>query len=1715
MRKINCPKVLFIVTLILFSLKGFSQLSRTHYIPPLTNADPAIPGGSIPQDQHMYISTPSVNNVTYTIIAVGQSTPLSTGVVSNATPLSIPLDTGNGQLFIPAIETSVVTNNRGYIIEASEPIYVSIRVNAGAQAGAFVSKGLSGLGTTFRVGAYTNESGRTPGSSGISDNLLSFVSVMATEDMTAVSFSDISNNTEVVNFSGTFPLNNIILNKGESYTIAMNSYSRRFSETNKDGLIGALVQSDKAIAVNCGSANGSFVKDDGRDYGFDQIVDFSNVGNEYIFVKGDGLNSFENVLIVAHLDNTQIRVNGNAAPIATINAGEYYVIEGLEYTAENNMYVQTSENVFAYQGVGGPNRAGSNQGMFFVPPLSCEASGDLDNIADITHIGSKNYTGGITIVSNGTVTISSASGNIPTGSGDTVTGKPGYMTYRVDGITGDITVRSTGELYCAYVNFNAQATSGSFYSGFPSRPEVNFNFGVTSLGICIPNVILEIDNAADFTNGIQWAIDTGSGFSDIPGANSATFTPTTPGIYQVTGTLCTGRDLKSQEISISDCPGDTDNDGVNDNIDIDIDNDGILNCVESLGNQIIDLSTPTSGNLAVGGYTFTGNVTASTNNSATTPFSGMADGTFSSDTSIFDATNESSTTYNLNFNSPLNLLLEYPTNGSVLLTSDDEIIIQVPNNKTVTLLDPDDQLLVDTDFDGVYETGVTQVTAFEIRFKLNGASLAIGTGTFTFSSHAVDNFTYKHINKSVTSASQASFKITATCLPRDSDGDGIDDSLDLDSDNDGIPDIIESLGPNNVTPSGIINSQGYDTNFNMSALQIDTDSDGVPDFLDLDSDNDGIYDVQESGSGLPDTNFDGIIDNIIATMGTNGWDNNAETAIDSGLIGYTINNADSDSLFTYIDLDSDADGCSDTTEANFSDGNNDDLLGDNIPTVDILGKVNNATDGYTGAPNDDYITAAISITITSQPVNDNICTSSNTSFTVASNADAFQWEVSSDNGTSWTTLTNSVVDGATYSDVTTNTLSVSNTPNSFNNYQYRVLLNITGNTCGGIYTNTATLTVNPFISLPSSLSPLELCDGSNNDGTENFDLTSKNQDILGTPIPAAYTVTYYTDPSRNTPFEISNITSYSSTGETIYVTVTGPSGCPPNTNLQFDLIVNPFPSTGIVANYELCDDDTDGIQTFVLDFLDATILGTQSPTDYAVKYYLASDGSEITNTVSYENRTPNSEAIIARVIGPGGCFGDDIPFDLIVHPLPNISTNLRINVCDGDAGDDSTDGIYPFDTSSLESDILNGTNPANVTTYYTYTNSSGIFVNDATSLPNPLVTSSQTITVRVESNTLANSISGQACYSQIDIPFIVSVQPVANPIAPIEVCDGDAGDDDADGMYPFNTSTFEDDILNGQTSMIVYYTYIDESGSQVTKSRFLPDPLRSGTQTILVEVENFTNPNCSDTTNIDLTVNLLPGFTISAQTPICNSTPGSVVTLDPEEDNLTEVYTYQWVNLANPSTVLATTNTYDASIAGTYNVTLTKTDGTGCSRSRDVEVIESEIATITIANVEINDTSENNSVKIIDETTLGIGDYEYALEEESLTINDESTFDYQDDSSFYNVRAGFYNLWIRDRNGCGTSTPLHIAVVGYIKYFTPNGDNQNDYWQIQGVNDLIKPSSNILIYDRYGKLLKQVDPLGLGWDGTLNGKMLPADDYWFRVHLLDGTSFMGHFTLKR
>ena len=148
--------------------------------------------------------------------------------------------------------------------------------------------------------------------------------------------------------------------------------------------------------------------------------------------------------------------------------------------------------------------------------------------------------------------------------------------------------------------------------------------------------------------------------------------------------------------------------------------------------------------------------------------------------------------------------------------------------------------------------------------------------------------------------------------------------------------------------------------------------------------------------------------------------------------------------------------------------------------------------------------------------------------------------------------------------------------------------------------------------------------------------------------------------------------------------------------------------------------------------------------------------------------------------------------------------------------------------------------------------------------------------------------------------------------------------------------------------------------------------------------------------------------------------------------------------------------------------------------------------------------SENPTIQV---TTISSGDFEYQLDDEP----------WQDESIFNNVSNGEHIVTVRNKNGCMERSQT-LVVISYPKFFTPNNDGSNDTWNINSIADQV--NAKIYIFNRYGKLLKQISPDGEGWSGIFNGELMPVNDYWFALEYIDTNTgerkmFKAHFTLKR
>jgi gliding motility-associated-like protein len=256
-------------------------------------------------------------------------------------------------------------------------------------------------------------------------------------------------------------------------------------------------------------------------------------------------------------------------------------------------------------------------------------------------------------------------------------------------------------------------------------------------------------------------------------------------------------------------------------------------------------------------------------------------------------------------------------------------------------------------------------------------------------------------------------------------------------------------------------------------------------------------------------------------------------------------------------------------------------------------------------------------------------------------------------------------------------------------------------------------------------------------------------------------------------------------------------------------------------------------------------------------------------------------------------------------------------------------------------------------------------------------------------------------------------------------------------------------------------------------------------QTIFVRVEHIRLDFCYATTSFPVFIGRQPVINSSIDYFLCEGET-TIISAEPGYD------AYEW-NTGE------TTRQIIVSEPGIYSVLIKNIyQDFSCDIDQEILVTGSGIATIEEV-ISSDWTSDQNSFLV---DVSGSGDYQYSLD----------GIQYQSSSLFTNLSTGLFTVFVKDLNGCGVVSE-DVLLLYYPNFFTPNGDGDNDTWRIKFSG--LEPGIRIEIYDRYGKLITGLDPYGMGWDGTLNGRPLPSTDYWFVVTRANGKVHKGHFAMKR
>ncbi len=537
-------KILSLLFVFYFFTFTFAQLDREHWFAPMVDRT-----GNPNPYQKLYLST---NRTTpFPVSIYNNNILIATATISKGNPQKVDI---LRDYIITTQQTDLFTpTTKGIYVKAEFPFYANLRFSVFNHAEIITSKGIPSTGKTF----YAANAPIT-----VNNSILNFMtSILATDDNTTVTVSGYKPTVQFSNGTTgtTTPTMTFTLNKGQSYIIdGIGSNTGNF-----DGFIGAKIVANKNINVTNGNFNGQYAGNFplSSDILMDQAVPIERLGNEFALVKGNGSigANMEGALVIATENNTEVRVNNETAPIATLNIGQYFMIPDTKYQLQGNghynLYIKTTKNAYIYQVLAGASTAGAEVatgGFNFIPSLNCYLPKQINELGfiDENFVYSNGNPNGILniptklnlITERGAVV--TVNGTVPpaaTGPFD-MTGTNNWVTYGIPNITGTITVNSSKAI-TAGINAGSDAVGyGGFFAGFPTQPVI-----LTSGGSCIPGIVLTVDPIIYDT--YQWYI----GGVLIPGATGSSITPTQPGYYTCSVTMGSCAPLVTEQFKVLNC----------------------------------------------------------------------------------------------------------------------------------------------------------------------------------------------------------------------------------------------------------------------------------------------------------------------------------------------------------------------------------------------------------------------------------------------------------------------------------------------------------------------------------------------------------------------------------------------------------------------------------------------------------------------------------------------------------------------------------------------------------------------------------------------------------------------------------------------------------------------------------------------------------------------------------------------------------------------------------------------------------------------------------------------------------------------------------------------------------------------------------------------------------------------------------------------------------
>jgi hypothetical protein len=669
--------------------------------------------------------------------------------------------------------------------------------------------------------------------------------------------------------------------------------------------------------------------------------------------------------------------------------------------------------------------------------------------------------------------------------------------------------------------------------------------------------------------------------------------------------------------------------------------------------------------------------------------------------------------------------------------------------------------------------------------------------------------------------------------------------------------------------------------------------------------------------------------------------------------------------------------------------------------------------GPSAPKNWDY--AKAQIVILTQPTNQSTCETGTAQFTTSAQGGlsvTYQWQYN--DGTNWVSLTNTTINGATFTNVTTSQVTISN-PNAtnWNGKQFRCLVT---NDCGSLATNTVTLTVNPNTYITTHPSNTEACYGAVNN---NFTVNAGGHPPVGYQWQYSSDNNTWNDVANGAPTNATytgansatlNVQGNIATG-TYYYRVIVTSTCGPNvTSNSATLIVNQLPNDDLTVGGTgtICEGSSTNI----------TVAFSEPGISYQLRNNVGNvnvgdpvNGNESTINLPTGTLTATTTFNVLATNTTTGCSVQLANTATVTVEATPVNPTL--------ASATPTSGSTVCEGSTVSA-TFNAGSGGNGTDSYQYSLDNGESWNAYTA-GNNLIAGTQTIIIQGRRNASVCNTSWSTLAT-----WNVELTPVAasltkDPNTPA-VCSGDVvratwathgtGGNGTD-TYEYRTST------DGGTNWTPWttYGYVEDGGyygNDITTTGLTNVEIRA------IRNADYCTPA---TSTVSWTVNPLPTASISGTTPACQST---VLTATTNASSPT----YQWKK--DGSDVGTNSSTYTATASGSYTVVVT--DGvTLCSNESSAYAVTID-AMPTQYNVTGGPFCEGSNINI--SLSGSQNGYTYTLKRDANTVASQTG---DGNSLTFNVnpaQAGTYTIEAvnstcqNTMNGSVTVNPAPTANAG-------------------------------------------------------------------------------------